>query len=550
MMKKFLVLVTGLLLSGSVCATDLLAVYQDALQHDPAYLNAIASYHDAREALPQAQAQLLPLIGTDTMYLRHHTRPKGSGPNTSFTDKTFTASLTQPVINFAYWAQVSGARATTTAAYATLQDAKQSLITRVAAAYFNVLLAEDSLRFTLAEKRAVAQQLEQTKQRFRVGLDAITSVYNAQAKFDSIRAKEIGSRNDLQNAFEQLRQITGKNYTALLGFRSKVPLISPNPQNVEKWVMAAEKGNFSLSAAINTTLAANAVIKQQFAGHLPTLEAVASYTATRTNDPAKTQSHIHGGQASFLGAELKFPIFAGGAVNSLTRQAAAQYQEAYTLQDSTHRRIVSSTRQTYNDITAGASSIKADRQTLHSQQSSLNGTIAAFKVGTRTIVEVLNDQQTLTQVQQQYATDQYTYMNNLLKLQQLVGSLSEQELAKINAWLEKTNVKSLTSADPKVPAKKTTAVIKPAVAQKAPPTAKPANFAIQLASFSNIAHAQAFMKAHQLNKKASIKKQNYGHRAAYHVLLGQYDSYRSAKAAIAKLPQDLAGGDPWVVFPQ
>jgi len=77
-------------------------------------------------------------------------------------------------------------------------------IVGVSQAYFDVLSAQDNLVFVQAEKAAVARQLEQTKQRFEVGLSAITDVHDAQAQYDSVLADDEG-----------LREITGQEHSNL-----------------------------------------------------------------------------------------------------------------------------------------------------------------------------------------------------------------------------------------------------------------------------------------------------------------------------------------------
>lgn len=84
----------------------------------------------------------------------------------------------------------------------------------MAKAYFEVLRAQDNLEFVRAEKRR-GRQLEQTKQRFEVGLSAITDVHDAQAQFDGVLADEVLAENSLTNSYEALREITGQEYSKL-----------------------------------------------------------------------------------------------------------------------------------------------------------------------------------------------------------------------------------------------------------------------------------------------------------------------------------------------
>ena len=88
------------------------------------------------------------------------------------------------------------------------QIAQQDLIIRVSEAYFNLLSAKDTLEFAEAQKVAIERQLEQTKQRFSVGLTAITDVHEAQAQFDDSVTQVIRAQNDIYNAEEAIRVLT------------------------------------------------------------------------------------------------------------------------------------------------------------------------------------------------------------------------------------------------------------------------------------------------------------------------------------------------------
>ncbi len=97
----------------------------------------------------------------------------------------------------------------------TYQTDQQTLILNTATAYFNVLSAIDALSYTEAQKQAIYRQLDQTTQRFNVGLVAITDVQNARSQYDTVLANEVTARNNLDNALESLRQVTGNYYPEL-----------------------------------------------------------------------------------------------------------------------------------------------------------------------------------------------------------------------------------------------------------------------------------------------------------------------------------------------
>ncbi len=421
-------------------AANLLQVYRQALKSDPVFQAERQNYLATTELYPQARAALLPnisLLGQSTyndssVKTSFVNFPGFTGKNT-FTEHNLTLSLTQPVIDFASWFQLHVAKAQIRSGAARFAAAKLDLLIRTATAYFNVLQAEDILRFTNAEKRATYRQLDQAKQRYNVGLDAVTSVYDAQAQYDSIVAREIQAKNDVENAREDLRQITGVYYRHLARLKDRYPLVMPSPANVEQWVEAAGRQNYAVQAARLNAVAARETIKVNFSGHLPTVDVIGQYNSIRTNNSGIGSPGDR--DQTYIGGQVNLPIYTGGLISSQTQQAKYEYQQALYDLETAYREVIVNTRQVYNDIINGISKIKADRQVIISRKSSLDSTEAALNVGTRTMVDLLIAVQQLFEAQSNYSIDQYAYIINMLNLKQLEGTLSVQDFKAVNRWL-------------------------------------------------------------------------------------------------------------------
>lgn len=416
-------------------SASLMQVYYQACAHDPIYQEAKAVWLSSRETLPQNVANLLPAVSAVATTTGSKRR---STPATifRFNTKQFTLTLTQPIINFANWARVQEANYQVKQAAANFLAAQQSLITRTSTAYFNVLLAKDTLRFTRAELRATARQLDQARQRYKVGLVAVTAVYEARAVYDQIRADMIAAKNNLENAREKLRELTGVYYPHLRPLRRHVPLRTPRPANKNTWVHAAITYNYAYHAAIFAARAAKTEIGAVFSGHVPTLNLVGTVDKTVQGriSAAVAPSDI---STRSIALQLNIPLVSGGSVISQTRQAQSLYEQSLAREEQAYRAAVVGTRQSYNSITSGISKIRADRRSISSQRSSLSSTEAAYKVGTRTIVDVLKVQRDLYRAQEVHAQDQYSLINNILALKEFAGTLCVHDLEAINRWLRR-----------------------------------------------------------------------------------------------------------------
>lgn len=443
-MRKIITICLLFLITVNLYAADLIQVYQQAVTSDPIFQQAIDQRLSDRQAVPISFANLLPNIGVTVNPNIYKSANSGPGSNNlgSYSQRGYqlNAVATQTIFNFAQFANLSGAKAVAKQADATLNAAAQSLMIRVANAYFAVLQDEDNLRFATVNKNAYAKQLDQVKEQYNVGLKTITDVYTAQAAYDSSSAFYIATDTQLANDRENLRVITGVYYPCLAKLSERFPLISPQPANMETWVNIATRQNWSIKASQYAAEAALENIKQNFAGHLPTLNAQGIYNINFTRNtgssnpfffpPGASQAHNR-----TLQLNLAIPVFSGGGVVAQTRQAQYNFQVSAQQLEQTVRNTVNTTRQSYLGVMAGISKVHADQLAVKSTLSSYQGLEAQYRVGTATLVDVVNQQQRVLQASQQYAADRYTYVKNLLALKQAAGTLSPCDLQAINAWL-------------------------------------------------------------------------------------------------------------------
>ena len=308
--------------------------------------------------------------------------------------------------------------------------AEQDLIVRTAQAYFDILSAQESLEFANAETAAIGRQLEQAKQRFDVGLIAITAVHEAQAAYDQSRADLIQAENDLDNAREALYEITKSKLNRLAALDKNLVLSRPVPDNIEQWGSKALDQNLSVKAAEKATAIARSNVKVKQSGHLPSLDLVGSHSRNRYVDSLSSDTNN-----SSIGIQLTVPLFAGGAVNSQTRQARYDLEASQENLDKERRSVIRQVRDAYRGVLASISSVKALKASTVSTRSALEATEAGYEVGTRTIVDVLNSQRDLYRSLKNYANVRYNYIMSGLRLKQAAGTVSEQDLKQITAWL-------------------------------------------------------------------------------------------------------------------
>jgi len=452
MKKTFLSLVIGLGMTTTALADDLLQVYQQAMASDPLVNRAKAQRDAAFEGISISRASLLPQIsGTVgyTMASRESTQFTGDENNlaiitidTDVDTMNYGLNMQMSLYDHANWVGLDRAEKVAEQSDAQYAASMQDLIVRVVTAYFDVLRARDNVTFVQAEKRAIERQLEQTKQRFEVGLTAITDVHEAQANFDNTVAQEIQAKNQLESALEAMRVITGKYHDKLYGLDTdSFSATQPTPANVENWLEIAQDKNLSLLVDRLAMDIAKEDISAARAGHLPSLDLNAN--ATRSKDDISSDRLEYETpylDSMSIGLQLNVPIFNGFRVSSQADQARYNYVAASQTAEQTYRQTVQSVRSSYNDVRAAISTIRALEQAVVSAQSALKATEAGFDVGTRTIVDVLNSTRNLFDARRNLSGARYDFIQSVVSLKQAAGSLTGEDVAQINKGLEPPEV--------------------------------------------------------------------------------------------------------------
>ncbi|MFZ5606627.1 MAG: TolC family outer membrane protein [Pseudomonadota bacterium] len=451
----------AILLPAAAQADDLLQSYQNARSNDPQYAAAESSRLIGREGAVQARAALLPQINGSGSYQR--TRSDGPSTQTQFdpnsgqpirfsgnsstttNSRRYGIGVDQTLLDFGKLSRVRSQNALSQAADYQYDAAGQSLIVRTAQAYFNVLVALETLSASEASEAAFKKQYDFASKRLEVGLAPVTDVYEAQAQYDGARANTILSRNAVMDAYQALMEITGTPVASLKALPEDFKPSLPSKQDADAWVAQAIANNASLKALEMQLKSAEADVATARAAHLPTLTLSGGYnknaswgdsTFSSSNPPFSSTFPISNeSKGPSVGITLTVPIFSGGATQSRVRQALAQRDLVQDQLEQQRRALMRNTRNAYRGLLAGISEIEARRLALVSAQSAYDASQVGLEVGTRTVLDVLNNQRILFSAQQAYAQAKYNFLQARLVLEQAAGTLDVTDLEDINRLL-------------------------------------------------------------------------------------------------------------------
>jgi outer membrane protein len=444
------VLLASAFVSLNAHAIDLIQVYQQALANDATFASARASLAAGRERVPQGRAGLLPTVGLSGSIVKNNsdfspfnegqtvviggvpTVVGSSGANLRTNE--YTLALSQPLFRWDRWQTYEQSKLAQAISEAQFAQAQQDLITRVAQAYFDVLSSQDTLESIRAQKNAVTEQLASAKRNFEVGTQTITDTHEAQAAYDLVVAQEFAAINDQENKRSALQAIIGSEPGMLAPLQPGVTLSPPQPAAVDQWVASAETQNYGVTVQQLVLESAKRDIAKGRAGHLPTLDLVASSSRRDVNGRTGSSGDS---RSNAIGLQWSVPIFSGYAVTSRVRESIALEDKARNDLETTRRNAALQARQAFLGVNSGLAQVRALQAAEVSSQSALDSNKLGYQVGVRINIDVLNAQRQLYSTRTDLARARYTTILNGLRLKSASGALREADLVPVNNLLQK-----------------------------------------------------------------------------------------------------------------
>ena len=438
MIRRSLALALAVALSPLAAnAADLMQVYEMARNGDPQLASAESNRLYTKEGQVQARAALLPSLGGSASLNRTRSSLDGVSGSSTSTSRKYGISGEQTLFNWTQFANLRTQREISKAADFDLESANDDLIVRTATTYFNVLVAIESLSAAQTNEAAAKKQFDYADKRLEVGLAPITDVHEARAQYDQARANTILARNTLADAYQALTELTGQPVQGLRSlpedFRPELPA---NRGDVDRLVADAITQNPALKAQELKVNAAESSVSAARGGHYPTLSLGGSWGKSASwGDSVGASSSGPDTTTNSIGLTLNVPIFAGGATQSYVRQALAQRDMAQDGYAQQKRALDRNTRNAYQAVVAGISEVEARRLAVVSAQSAYDASQVGLEVGTRTVLDVVQNQRTLFQAKLDYAQARYNFLLSRLQLSQAIGGLDVAEVQDVNRLL-------------------------------------------------------------------------------------------------------------------
>ena len=407
-------------------------VFREADLNDPQWAAMQFSIRSQQQISNQTKAGLMPSVTfTATTYNKdqdYADTNSGSGVN----ENSYETTISQPLFHLDNWYQHKYGKTVRRQLNHVLVSERQKFIVRVVEAYLGVLRANEGLAFANAESSAVARQLEQTKQRFDVGLIAITDVHESQAAFDLTTVNLLIAQSMVAVAYESLEALTGSTINKVRSLHEEFPVSPPIPNELSDWLSKAQENNPDLRAAELAKTAAHFNKQKALSAYAPDISFAA--TVAHQSDTSFGTTLIPESDTTTYALQLTWTPYLGGSIIATKKEATLKQEQARAELSSAQRGVIQQVQNTFRMVNTDVLRVQARQQAIKSSNSALKAIQSGYEVGTRNIVDVLQAQRGLFAAKRDYANARYDYIIDLFKLEQLAGSLNTKDIEELNWW--------------------------------------------------------------------------------------------------------------------
>jgi outer membrane protein/protease secretion system outer membrane protein len=431
---------SAMTVSAQSSALDFKQVYQAALEQDATIRASRAAADSGRERLPQARAGLMPQVSASAgrnFNSLDTTSPNILGELGTINDRYFSdnksVQLRQPLVNMQRWLQFEQAKSMVAETEATLDRDLQNLVVRVAGAYFEYLMSDEQLELVLAQKKMYTSLVDAAKKGLAAGSGTRTDIDDAQARLDMASAQELEARQNQDQTRRQLEVLINQPVASVA--KLNVPalkLVGPVPASLDDWTSRAEKNSPEIKAMQARLEAARREVSKSQAGHLPTLDAVAQWSNSGSENITRINSRY---ENKSIGVQLNVPLFSGGYVNSTIRQAVAEQTRAEETLEALRRDLGVRVHKEFRGVSEGVMRVRALEQAVRSADQMMKSTQMSLKAGSRTQLDVLNAQQQYTMALRDLAQARFVYLMSKVKLASLAGDDAVASVDDVNGSL-------------------------------------------------------------------------------------------------------------------
>lgn len=420
---------------GSAGAIGFSEAYQAALRNDPTYRMHYYDNEAARENVVIGRAGLLPSVSASYTASRNRVDLEGQdvlGRQTlthpEYISRSTVVQLRQPLLNLEALARYRQRLAQADASEAQFRLRGGEVVLRVAGAYLDVLLASQALALAEAQRDMLAEQSKLNARLFEKGEGTRTDMLETTARLDQAEAQVLEGEDAVSSYRAALAVVIGMDPGTLQPLAPAFRFMPLQPGRFEEWAGLALAHNPDLQAARFTVEAARLEVQKAHAGHAPRVDLVATYAK---NDAETISTFTQKSVNRAIGVQVNLPLYAGGQISALARQAVDGHERAKADLQVRTDRITIELRKAYSTVVSSVARIAALDKAVTSAELLIKATGQSIKGGVRINLDLLNAQQQLTSVRRDLAQARHNYLFGLLRLRVAAGTLTPADVDEI-----------------------------------------------------------------------------------------------------------------------
>lgn len=398
-MKFFALGVLLASLSGEAFAQaqhDTLAdAIESAVRNNPVLMAQRKERGAADADLSEAQAQLGPQLNlngsagaSDQQVGRKVTTSAGTFPLDGSSERSSIGLEARQSIwsGGALTAQRNQARAALASADARLDEAQQNLIVGVITAYVDVRRGEEEVEIRETNVSSLHELADAARFRFNVGDATRTDVAQAEAREAGAESELATARAQLEKARATYEQIVGRAPLQL-----EAPPEAPNlPAALAEALEIARKNNPSIQAARAQEDAGAQGVEIAKGVMAPRLDLVGSASYVSTFQDSQFNDTNLG-----LVLEFRMPLFNSGLLEAKTRGAREDADRARYQRMAVERQVSAQVTTAWHQVLAAREAVAASQSRSEAAEIALDGAKQELSAGTRTTLDVLDQQREL-----------------------------------------------------------------------------------------------------------------------------------------------------------
>lgn len=422
--------------SSAVFAAGLLDAYRAARQNDPAFRAARYERDAGQYAVDIGRAGLLPTLSITGSYAKNAGDRESTvvdvRQSLDYNDKQAAIVLRQPLFNYDSYVRYQQGGVQAAYSDAVFDRKEAEFASKLASAYFEVLLAQEKLTLTDAEIAAYGAQRELAQRLLRGGEGTVTEIAEAESRLQFARAGRAEALDRVAVTKRVLEGLTGKPMRDLWVLRKDFIPTGVEPRGLDEWTALAQDNSPEIRSRRKVLELSSLEVDRNRAGHLPQLDFVAramkaeNETISTLNQKSSIRTY---------GVQLNVPLFAGGRVNALTEQAVANRGRAQAELEVAVNEVLVEVERQFLAVETAISRVAAYNKAVSASQVAVTGTKRGMAAGIRTTTDVLDAERRMFVAERDLAQARYESLVNTLLLKATAGALSEQAIAEIEALL-------------------------------------------------------------------------------------------------------------------